>query len=103
VSASSASNGKLHSSTRTGASVEFKTTARAISVVGRKGPANGKAKVYVDGAYVQTIDFYRSSTQYRVVVFNKSWSTNGVHSVKLVVAGTSGHPRVEVDAFPILR
>jgi subtilisin family serine protease len=103
VSSSSASNGKLHSSTRAGASVEFKTTARAIAVVGRKGPSNGKAKVYVDGAYVQTIDFYRSSTQSKIVVFNRSWSTNGVHRVKLVVVGTSGHPRVEVDAFPILR
>ena len=103
VSSSAASNGKLHASTRAGASVEFKTTARAIAIVGRKGPSNGKAKVYVDGAYVQTIDFYRSSTQSKVVVFNKSWSTNGVHSVKLVVVGTSGHPRVEVDAFAILR
>jgi subtilisin family serine protease len=103
VSASSASNGSLHASTRAGASVEFKTTARAISIVGRKGPNNGKAKIYVDGAYVQTIDLYRSSTQYRVVVFNRSWSTNGLHSVKLVVVGTSGRPRVEVDAFPILR
>jgi subtilisin family serine protease len=103
VSSSSASNGKLHSSTRAGASVEFKTTARAIAVVGRKGPGYGQAKVYVDGAYVQTINLYRSSTQSKVVIFNKSWSTNGVHSVKLVVVGTSGHPRVEVDAFPILR
>jgi subtilisin family serine protease len=103
VSSSSASNGRLHASSRVGASVEFKTTARAIAVVGRKGPSNGKAKVYVDGAYVQTIDLYRSSTQSKVVVFNKSWSTNGVHSVKLVVVGTSGRPRVEVDAFAILR
>jgi len=103
VSSSSVSNGKLHASTRTGASVEFKTTARAISIVGRKGPNNGKAKIYVDGAYVQTIDLYRSSTQSKVVVYNKSWSTNGLHSVKLVVVGTSGRPKVEVDAFPILR
>jgi subtilisin family serine protease len=103
VSSSSASNGKLHASTRAGASVEFKTTARAIAIVGRKGPSDGKAKVYVDGTYVKTIDFYRSSTQSKVVVFNQSWSANGLHSVKLVVVGTSGRPRVEVDAFPILR
>jgi subtilisin family serine protease len=103
VSSSSASNGKLHASTRSGASVEFKTTVRAIAVVGRKGPGNGQAKVYVDGAYVQTINLYRSSTQSKVVVFNKSWTSNGVHSVKLVVVGTAGHSRVEVDAFPILR
>jgi subtilisin family serine protease len=103
VSTSSASNGKLHASTRAGASVEFKTTARAIAVVGRKRTGNGQAKVYVDGVYVKTIDFYRSSTQSKVVVFNQSWPTNGLHSVKLVVVGTSGRPRVEVDAFPILR
>ena len=103
VSTSSASNGRLHASTRAGASVEFKTTARAIAIVGRKAARNGKAKIYVDGAYVKTIDLYRSSTQSKVVVFNASWSTNGVHSVKLVVVGTAGRPRVEVDAFPILR
>jgi subtilisin family serine protease len=103
ASSRSASNGKLHSSTRAGASVEFKTTARAIAIVGSKGPSYGKAKVYVDGAYIQTIDFRRSSAQSRVVVFNRSWSANGLHSVKLVVVGTSGRPRVDVDAFPILR
>jgi hypothetical protein len=103
VSTSSASNGKLHASTHAGASVEFKTTARAIAIVGRKGPGNGQAKVYVDGAYVKTVDLYRSSTQSKVVVFNQSWTANGLHSVKLVVVGTSGRPRVEVDAFAILR
>ena len=103
VSSSSASNGKLHTSTRAGASVEFKTTARAMAIVGRKGPTSGRAKVYVDGAYVKTIDFYRSSAQSKVVVFSTSWSTNGYHRMKLVVLGTSGRPRVDVDAFPILR
>jgi subtilisin family serine protease len=103
VSSSSASNGKLHTSTRAGASVEFKTTARAMAIVGRKGPTSGRAKVYVDGAYVKTIDFYRSSAQSKVVVFSTSWSTNGYHRMKLVVLGTSGRPRVDIDAFPILR
>jgi hypothetical protein len=103
VSSGSASNGRFHRSTRAGASIEFKTTARAIAVVGRKGPSNGQAKVYVDGAYVQTIDLRRSSVQSKVVVFNKSWSVNGLHSVKLVVVGTAGHARVEVDAFAFLR
>jgi subtilisin family serine protease len=103
VSSSSASNGKLHTSTRAGASVEFKTTARAMAIVGRKGPTSGRAKVYVDGVYVKTIDFYRSSAQSKVVVFSTSWSTNGYHRMKLVVLGTSGRPRVDVDAFPILR
>jgi len=100
---SSASNGKLHRSTRAGASVEFRTTARAIAVVGRRGPLNGRAKVYVDGVYRSTIDLYRSSYQSKVVVFNTSWNTAASHSVKLVVVGTSGRPRVDIDAFAFLR
>ena len=100
---SSASGGKLRTTTRAGATVSFTTTARAIAVVGRKGPGRGQAKVYVDGAYVQTIDFNRSSLQSRVVVWSKSWSTPGIHTVKLVVVGTAGRPRVDIDAFAILR
>jgi hypothetical protein len=103
VSSSSASNGRLHRSTRAGASVEFRTTLRAVAVVARKHASNGQAKVYVDGTYVQTINLYRSSTQSRTVVFNKSWPTNAVHTVKLVVVGTAGHPGVDIDAFAILR
>ena len=60
ATSSSASNGKLHTTTRAGASVEFRTSARAIAIVGRKGPGRGQAKVYVDGVLVQTIDLYRS-------------------------------------------
>ncbi|MGH2477018.1 MAG: S8 family serine peptidase, partial [Candidatus Limnocylindrales bacterium] len=103
VSSTTASNGRLHRSTRAGSSVEFRTSLRAVAVVGRKNSTNGQAKVYVDGAYVQTINLYRSSTQSKTVVFNKSWPTNGVHSVKLVVVGTAGHPGVDIDAFAILR
>ena len=103
VSTTAASNGKLHRSTSAGASVTFRTTARAMAVVARKGPTNGQAKVYVDGVYAKTIDLYRSSTQSKVVVFNVSWTSNAVHSVKVVVVGTAGRPGVDIDAFAILR
>ena len=101
VALSSASNGKLHRSTRNGAAVEFRTTARAIAVVGRRGPLNGKARVYVDGVYTGTIDLRRSSWTSKVVVFQTSWASTAPHSVKLVVVGGTG--RVEVDAFALLR
>jgi subtilisin family serine protease len=99
----SASNGTMRTSTRAGASVEFKRDALAIAVVGRQGPTSGKARVYVDGVYVQTIDLYRSTSRSKVVLFSRSWSTPGVHSVKLLVSGTSGRPRIDVDAFPVIR
>ena len=100
---STASNGTMRTSTRAGASVEFKRDARAIGVVGRQGPTSGKARVYVDGVFIQTIDLYRSTSRSKVVLFSRSWSTPGVHSVKLIVSGTSGRPRVDVDAFPVIR
>ena len=98
---SSASNGKLHRSSTGGAAVVFTTSARAIAIVGRRGPLNGRAKVYVDGVYRTTIDLRKSSSQYKVVVFNASWTSTATHSVKLVVIGGTG--RVEVDAFAFLR
>ena len=100
VTLSSASGGRLHRSTRAGSTVTFKTTARAIAVVARRGPLNGKAKVYIDGVYKSTIDTHRSTYQSRVVVFNTSWASSATHSVKVVV---SGGARVDIDAFVFLR
>ena len=101
LSVSGASGGHLHRSSRGGSTVTFTTTARAIAVVGRRGPLNGKAKVYVDGVYRSTINLRKSSVQSKVVVFNTSWTSASTHSVKLVVVGGTG--RVEVDAFAFLR
>ena len=101
VTLSSASGGRLHRSTSHGATVEFKTSARAIAVIGRRGPLNGRAKVYVDGVYKSTIDLRKSTWQSKVIVFNTSWTSTATHSVKLVVIGGSG--RVDVDAFAFLR
>ncbi len=103
VSLSTASGRRLHRSTRANSTVTFTTSARAIAIVARRGPLNGKAKVYVDGVYKSTIDTYRSSYQSRVVVFNTSWATAATHSVKVVVLATSRRPRIDIDAFAFLR
>ena len=103
VSLSTASGRRLHRSTRANSSVTFTTSARAIAIVARRGPLNGKAKVYVDGVYKSTIDPYRSSYQSRVVVFNTSWTTAATHSVKVVVLATARRARVDIDAFAFLR
>jgi hypothetical protein len=36
-------------------------------------------------------------------VYQFNWSSAGTHKVKIVVSGTSGHPRVDLDAFVVLR
>jgi hypothetical protein len=57
----------------------------------------------VDGVYRTTVNLTRSSTLPRSIVFATSWSTRGTHSVKILVVGTEGHPRIDVDAFAVLR
>ena len=103
ATSSVASGGRARYATRAGASVSFRFIGRAVAVIAPKGSTRGSAKVYVDNVYAGTISLYRSSTVNKVVVFGRSWTANGTHTVKLVLVGTSGHPRVDIDAFAILR
>ena len=59
--------------------------------------------VYINGRRVATVDLYRTSTQYRVLAWQRTWSTTATRTVKLVVVGTSGRPRVDVDAFTLVK
>ena len=102
-SSSTYSGGKVRMSTQAGAYVEFRRSAMAIAVVGRRGPSSGKARIYVDGVLTATIDLYRSSVRSRTILFSKSWTTVAPHTVRVVVLGTAGRPRVDIDAFAILR
>jgi hypothetical protein len=71
--------------------------------VSATGPTRGAANVYVDGAYAATINLHTTSTAYQRVVWTKSWSAFGAHTVKIVVSGTAGHPRVDIDALIVAR
>jgi hypothetical protein len=39
----------------------------------------------------------------RAVVWSRAWARTGTHTIRIAVAATPGHPRVDVDAFEILR
>ncbi|HET9085571.1 MAG TPA: S8 family peptidase, partial [Candidatus Limnocylindrales bacterium] len=101
TASSTASHGNLRTSTQAGAYVEFRAAALATAVVGRRGPTSGKAKVYVDGVLVSTIDLYHATSQSRVVLFSRAWSTVATHAIRVVVLGTAGRPRVDIDGFAI--
>ena len=62
-------------------------------------PSRGSARVYVDGVLETTVSMYKSTGQSRQVRFVKSFGSVGTHALKVVVVGTPGHPRVDVDAF----
>ncbi len=86
-----------------GATAKLSFTGRDVAWVAPKSSTRGKADVYVDGTYVQTVDLYSSSTLSRRVVFSQSWADSGSHTLEVKVQGTSGQPRVDVDAFVVLQ
>lgn len=87
--------------TETGASASFSFSGRQVAIVGPKGPTRGRAKVYLDGAYVGTIDQWRSVGWSRQVLMVRILGAGGTHVLKIVALGTAGHPRVEVDGFVV--
>jgi glucose/arabinose dehydrogenase len=95
--------GKTRYTKTKGRSVTFSFTGRAVAIVAPMGPTRGSATVYVDGAKVGTISLYRSSTAYRRVVFATRWSSVGAHTVRIVVNGTSGRPRIDIDGAMVLQ
>ncbi len=97
-----ATGGSLHSSYKGGSWMSFALTGRSVALVSPRGPTRGAVKVYVDGKYAITVSLTRSTNQATVVVFARSWPVSGTHTVKLVVVGTAGHSRVDVDGFVVI-
>ena len=99
-SSASFSGGTAKYATAAGASATFTATSvRALGFVTTKATTRGSFKVYVDGVLKATVSAFSSTTKFRQDVYQFSWSTAGTHKIKIVVSGTSGHPRVDVDAF----
>ena len=60
-------------------------------------------KVYVNGTYLETVDLYSSTTRHRVVAWQRTWSTSGTRTIAFVAVGTSGRPRVDLDALILIK
>jgi len=96
-----ASGGTVHFSKAATAAVKLTFTGRSVAWVAPKSLARGSARVYVDSKLVTTVSLYGTAAD-RLVEFSQRWSTVGTHTIRVVVVGTSGHPRVDVDAFLVL-
>lgn len=86
--------------TRTGASAEISFTGKGIAWVGPVGPTRGKARVYIDGKAVATVDLRRSTFQARRILFARALPA-GAHTFKIVVL-SSGRP-VAIDELIVGR
>jgi hypothetical protein len=86
-----------------GAKASFEFDGSAVGLVAPEGPGLGKARIRVDGVEVAILDFGAPRLQDRRVVFRRGWATTGHHTISVEVLATKGRPRVEVDAFVVLR
>jgi subtilisin family serine protease len=89
--------------TTAGASLSRTFTGRAVAWAATLSPSRGSARVYIDGALFKTVSLYRSKAAYRQIIFERSWSASGSHSIRIEVVGTAGHPRVDLDALIVIR
>ena len=87
-------------STERGATVSVTKDFRRgehVALVMAKGPGRGAFDVLLDGRRVATVDTYAATNTNRVVVLDR-WMRAGTHTLTLVNAGTTGRPRVDLDA-----
>jgi len=96
----------LRTATRTGASLTLSAKGWRVTLVGDRCSTCGKVTVYVDGRYAATVDTRATTLQRRVSLWRSAMLAGGParsHSLRLVVAGTSGRPAVHVDGFAVDR
>ncbi|GAA0621328.1 hypothetical protein GCM10009547_25020 [Sporichthya brevicatena] len=96
--------GSSRSSANRGGAATYKFSGRTIRWIGTTDPNYGKAKVYLDGKLVATVDAYSATRKTCRVLFAKTVKP-GKHTLKIVVLGkhraASGGNRVDLDAFVV--
>jgi hypothetical protein len=99
ASSSSYIGGSSRYASTAGRSATFTFTGTSVAWIAYKSTSRGSAQVYVDGVLRTTVSLYSTTTTARAQVYAFNWATSGQHSIKVVVVGTVGHPRVDVDGF----
>ena len=103
ASSPSYSGGSAKWAKAAGASATYAFTGRSVALVAAKGAGRGSVRVYLDGKLVATVSTHATATAYRSLVWQKTFAASGKHTVKLVVVGTAGHPRVDLDALAVVK
>jgi hypothetical protein len=101
ASSTTASGGATRYATARGATATVTFTGRSVAWLAPRGNRLGKAKVFIDGVLVTTIDL-KGSASARRLVFAQNWASVGTHTLRIKVLHTSLRPRVDLDAFLIL-
>ena len=103
--ATKASGGSYRASDGKGASVEVTFFGTGVTWTTVRGPDQGRAEIFVDGALVRTVDNYASERSFNVARVVSGLSED-VHELRIVVLGES-RPRavdalVSIDGFSVI-
>lgn len=99
---SDAFGGTAITSSQAGTSITHTFTGRDVALVAPLFANAGRGHVYCDGAYKGTVDLYSATLRPREAAFWCRFAQYGQHTLRIVVEGTSGRPRFDVDAFAVL-
>lgn len=87
-----------------GAAATYTFRGRSIRWIGSTGADHGRAKVYLDGRLVATVDAWSATRQTCRVLFAKTLKP-GKHTLRIVVLGQANSratgKRVDIDAFVV--
>jgi hypothetical protein len=81
------------------AKASLKFSGSAVSWIGPVGPTRGKARIYIDGKFVKTVDTYASSFKPARVLYKATWDTVRTRRITIVTLATKGRSTVALDAF----
>ncbi|MHB8672625.1 MAG: glycosyl hydrolase family 18 protein [Candidatus Limnocylindrales bacterium] len=87
----------------TTATATFTFSGSSVALIAPLGPIRGVAKIIIDGVPVTSVNLYSPAGHSRQVAWVRSWPTYGPHTIALRVLGTARHPRIDIDAFVVLR
>jgi hypothetical protein len=92
---------RVRYATTAGAAATLTFTGRGVTWYGPLGSTRGKARVYLDGEFVRTVNLHRAAFRARAAVFRATLKEAGKHTLRIEVVGTRGHPMVAIDEFVI--
>jgi hypothetical protein len=96
------SGGRVLYATARGASLTFRIEGRSVGIRGPVGPTRGRLEVLVDGRSEGLVDLRARIFEPARVLFTRSWSESGAHTIELRAAPVSGRTVVAVDALLVL-
>ncbi|MDF2649804.1 MAG: Heparinase II/III-like protein [Paenibacillus sp.] len=89
-----------------GASVEIPFYGKAAKLIGSRNNVYGKAKVYVDGEYKTTIDYYNASALHQQELYDTGVLAEGVHVIRIEATWTknaaAGNYYISFDVLKVL-